>query len=258
MNISSTQHEDVVLVEFSDPESFNAFETKTFAALEDAVTDAADAGARALVLAGAGRAFSSGADVGTFVSGVKDKNSGVMMTYTVSAAHSLLRTLRSGPPVVAAINGVAAGAALGIACACDLRLSATTATFVSGFVRIGATPDSSVSYYLPRLVGMGRAAEMLLQNRKVTADEAFAWGLVAEVVEQEALLDRALTIAKELAAGPQQALRRTRCLLDTSCTDTLETHLDREADVIIEASRGAEFAEGVVAFTKKRAPIFPR
>jgi 2-(1,2-epoxy-1,2-dihydrophenyl)acetyl-CoA isomerase len=158
--------------------------------------------------------------------------------------------------VIAAVNGPAAGAGLSLACACDLRLAADTASFVPAFIGIGLVPDSGGSYFIARLLGAARAFEWMTSNRKLTAAEAHAWGLVSEVVEADALAARAAGVAGLYATAPTRGVGMTKRLFDQAQNATLEEQLELEAELQSAATQTKDFAEGVAAFLEKRAPRF--
>jgi 2-(1,2-epoxy-1,2-dihydrophenyl)acetyl-CoA isomerase len=158
--------------------------------------------------------------------------------------------------VIAAVNGVCAGAGLSLACACDIRIASDAAFFVPGFVGIGLIPDSGGTHFIQRLLGTPRAFEWMTSNRRLTAAEAHAWGLVSEVVEADAFEARVAERAAELAAGPTRAIALTKRLFDAAGTNTLEQQLELEAELQTEASQTEDFREGVASFTEKRAPEF--
>jgi 2-(1,2-epoxy-1,2-dihydrophenyl)acetyl-CoA isomerase len=158
--------------------------------------------------------------------------------------------------VLAAVNGVCAGAGLSLACACDIRLASDAAFFVPGFVGIGLIPDSGGTYFLQRLLGTPRAFEWMTSNRRLTAAEAHAWGLVSEVVEADSFPARVAEHAAELAAGPTRAIARTKRLFGEAATSTLEEQLEREAGAQAEMAKSDDFREGVAAFGEKREARF--
>src|SRR5205823_201960 len=139
-------------------------------------------------------------------------------------------------------------------CACDLRIAADTANFVPAFIGIGLVPDSGGSFFVARLLGPARAFEWMTSNRKLTAAEAHAWGLVSEVVEADTLAARAAAVAAGYAAAPTRGIGMTKRLLDRAARSTLEEQLELEAQLQTAATRSADFAEGVAAFLEKRAP----
>jgi 2-(1,2-epoxy-1,2-dihydrophenyl)acetyl-CoA isomerase len=154
------------------------------------------------------------------------------------------------------VNGPAAGAGLSLACACDLRIAADSASFVPAFIGIGLVPDSGATWLVPRLIGPARAFEWLTQNRKLSAAEAHAWGLVDEVVEADTLSARTAEVAARYAEGPTRAIGMTKRLLEGSETATLEEQLEREAQLQNAATQTDDFREGVNAFLEKRPPRF--
>jgi 2-(1,2-epoxy-1,2-dihydrophenyl)acetyl-CoA isomerase len=159
-------------------------------------------------------------------------------------------------PVIAAVNGACAGAGLSLACACDIRIAADTAAFVPGFVGIGLIPDSGGTYFIHRLLGAPRAFEWMSSNRKLTAAEAHAWGLVSEVVEADSLANRTAELATMYAALPTRAIGMTKRLFDHADTATLEEQLEYEAQLQAAAVQTDDFREGVAAFVEKRSPSF--
>ena len=159
-------------------------------------------------------------------------------------------------PVLAAINGPAAGAGLALAMACDLRIAARSARLVPAFLGIGLVPDSGLSQTLPRLIGAAAAFEWLVSGRAMPADEAKQLGLINRVVEDDELAGEAATLAATLADGPTAAIGMTKALIDGSAARSFEQQLDEEAALQARAAAGADFAEGVAAFLEKRPPRF--
>ena len=158
--------------------------------------------------------------------------------------------------MIASVNGACAGAGLSLAAACDIRIAADTAAFVPGFVGIGLVPDSGGTYFIHRLLGAPRAFEWMTSNRKLTAAEAYAWGLVSEVVEADVLAARAAELAGAYAAAPTRAIGMTKRLFDHADNATLEEQLELEAQLQEVATQTADFGEGVAAFREKRPPRF--
>src|SRR5205807_1753056 len=159
--------------------------------------------------------------------------------------HVNVRAIRSlEKPVIAAVNGVCAGAGLSLACACDIRLASAAAFFVPGFVGIGLIPDSGGTYFLQRLLGTARAFEWMTSNRRLTAAEAHAWGLVSEVVEADSFPATVAERAAELAAGPTRAVALTKRLYDEAASSTLEEQLEREAEAQAQAAQTDDFRQG--------------
>jgi 2-(1,2-epoxy-1,2-dihydrophenyl)acetyl-CoA isomerase len=159
-------------------------------------------------------------------------------------------------PVIAAVNGACAGAGLSFACACDIRIASDAATFVPGFVGIGLVPDAGGTYFLHRLLGAPRAFEWMTSNRRLTAAEAHAWGVVSEVVEADALAARAGELGAFYAGLPTRAIGMTKRLFDNADTATLDEQLELEAQLQSVAVQSDDFREGVAAFLEKRPPRF--
>jgi 2-(1,2-epoxy-1,2-dihydrophenyl)acetyl-CoA isomerase len=241
----------VQTITLNRPDKLNAFTRAVHDGLREALEAAASPDVRAVVLTGAGRGFSAGQDLTEFGKG-GDVGSLLRATYHVNV--NLIRALEK--PVIAAVNGVCAGAGLSLACACDIRLASDAAFFVPGFVGIGLIPDSGGTYFIQRLLGTPRAFEWMTSNRRLTAAEAHAWGLVSEVVETDAFEARVAERAAGLAAGPTRAIAGTKRLFDAASTNTLEEQLELEAELQTEASQTEDFREGVAAFVEKRAAEF--
>jgi 2-(1,2-epoxy-1,2-dihydrophenyl)acetyl-CoA isomerase len=203
------------------------------------------------VLTGAGRGFCAGQDLKEF-GDTPDIGDALRETYHPNVL--AIRALEK--PVIAAVNGACAGAGLSLACACDIRIAADTAAFVPGFVGIGLIPDAGGTYFVHRLLGASRAFEWMSSNRRLTAAEAHAWGLVSEVVEADALPARAAELAATYAALPTRAIGMTKRLFDHADTATVEEQLEMEAQLQAAAAQSDDFREGVAAFVEKREPRF--
>jgi 2-(1,2-epoxy-1,2-dihydrophenyl)acetyl-CoA isomerase len=242
----------VLTITLNRPDVLNAFNTAMHAALRGALKEARDDEVRAVVITGAGRGFCVGQDLSEFKEGAADVGNRLRATY-----HPNILALRAlEKPVIAAVNGPAAGAGMSFACGCDIRIASDAASFVPAFVNIGLVPDSGATYFVTRLLGYARALEWLCSGRKLTAAEAHAWGLVSEVVESDSLQARAGELAATLAALPTKAIGMTKRLLERGATAQLEDQLEWEAQLQSAAVKGADFAEGVQAFLEKRKPDF--
>jgi 2-(1,2-epoxy-1,2-dihydrophenyl)acetyl-CoA isomerase len=242
----------VLTITLNRPDVLNAFNREMHRALAAALKEARDGGVRAVVLTGAGRGFCVGQDLTEFREAPGDIGSRLRESY-----HPNIRAIRAlEKPVIAAVNGAAAGAGMSLACACDLRLAADSATFVPAFINIGLIPDSGGSYFVTRILGPARAFEWLASGKRLTAAEAHAWGLVTEVVEADALAGRAGELAAQLAELPTRGVGMTKRLLDHAVTATLEEQLEREAQLQAAATKTEDFKEGVAAFLEKRPPRF--
>ena len=240
----------VLTITLNRPEVFNAFNVALHAGLRDALAEAADPAVRAVVLTGAGRGFCAGQDLKEFAEMPESIRERLEQTY-----HPSIRAIRALPkPVIAAVNGPCAGAGLSLACACDLRIAAESATFVPGFIGIGLVPDSGGSWFVHRLLGFARAFEWMSSNRKLTAAEAHAWGLVSEVADD--LPARAAELAATYAGLPTRGIGLTKQLFEHAFAASLDEQLELEAALQQEATGTADFAEGVAAFLEKRPPRF--
>lgn len=242
----------VQTITLNRPDVLNAFNRAMHDALAAALREARAADVRAVVVTGAGRGFCVGQDLTEFREAPGDIAERLRRSYHPNVL--AIRALEK--PVIAAVNGAAAGAGLSFACACDVRIAADSATFVPAFINIGLIPDSGGSFFVHRLLGYARAFEWLTSGRRVSAGEAHAWGLVSEVVEAERLSERAAELAQELAAMPTRGVAMTKRLLDGAAARTLEEQLELEAQLQAAATRTEDFREGVAAFLEKRAPAF--
>ena len=256
--ISLSQADHVSTITLDRPDVLNAFNDAFSGEMLDALrTCERDASTRVIIITGAGRAFSSGQDLGDlkakYVPGhVPELGDDLRRRYDPMIKK--IRGLRT--PVIASVNGVAAGAGCSLALACDLRIVSEHATFIEVFVNVGLVPDSASTWTLPRLVGWGRAMEMCLTGRPVKAEEALAIGLVNQVVAAEDLAEATRAVAQRLAALPGKALALTKKLLNESYGRTLEDQLEAEAFAQDTAGRTSDHFEGVTAFLEKRTPEF--
>ena len=242
----------VLTITLNRPEVFNAFNRVLQLALRAALEDAADPSVRAVVITGAGRGFCAGQDLREL--GELSGSIGDALEETYHPNVRLIRSLEK--PVLAAINGPVAGAGLSLASACDVRVASDAASFVPGFAGIGLVPDAGGTWFLHRLLGFARAFEWMSSNRRLTADEALAWGLVSEVVPAASFEERVAAIAAEWATRPTRAVAMTKRLFESAHTATLEEQLALEAELQQGAMQTADFAEGVAAFREKRPPSF--
>jgi 2-(1,2-epoxy-1,2-dihydrophenyl)acetyl-CoA isomerase len=242
----------VLTITFNRPEVYNAFNRPLHAALREALTEAQDSAVRCVVITGAGKGFCAGQDLKEF--GAVSESIGDALEASYHPNVRLVRGLAK--PVIAAVNGPAAGAGLSFACACDLRVAAESATFVPGFVGIGLVPDAGGTWFVHRLLGFARAFEWMSSNRRLSAAEALDWGLVSEVIPDGAFAARVAELAAEWAARPTLAIGRTKQLFEHAYAAALDAQLALEAQLQQESVGTADFAEGVGAFLEKRAPSF--
>jgi 2-(1,2-epoxy-1,2-dihydrophenyl)acetyl-CoA isomerase len=238
------------------PDRLNSFNTAMHAEVREALDKVAGSDARVLVLTGAGRGFCAGQDLGDRAvapgAGAVDLGESIEKNYK-----PLILALRSLPlPVIAAVNGVAAGAGANIALACDLVIAARSASFVQAFAKLGLIPDSGGTWFLPRLIGNARALGLTLLGDKLPAEQAAQWGLIWRCVEDPELPNVVDGLATQLAAAPTRGLARTKQAIHEGWGRTLEQQLDIERDYQRELGYTADYAEGVAAFSQKRAPQF--
>jgi 2-(1,2-epoxy-1,2-dihydrophenyl)acetyl-CoA isomerase len=250
--VETTRAEGVLTITLNRPDVLNAFNTEMHRRLAAALGDAQADQVRAVVLTGAGRGFCVGQDLTEFREAPGDIGARLRQNYHPNVL--AIRALEK--PVIAAVNGAAAGAGLSIACACDLRIAADSASFVPAFIGIGLIPDSGGSYFIRRLVGTARAFEWMTTNRKLSAAEAHEWGLVNEVVKADRLGARAAELAGLYATLPTKGIAMTKRLFDHAEHATLEEQLELEAELQTAATQTEDFREGVAAFLEKRPPRF--
>jgi 2-(1,2-epoxy-1,2-dihydrophenyl)acetyl-CoA isomerase len=246
----------VAHVTLNRPEAANAIDLELAQELLRAVLRCdEDPDVRAVLISGAGDMFCVGGDLKSFTEqGAQLPHHLKELTTYLHAAVS--RMARMDPPVVAAVHGVAAGAGMSLACACDLVVAAESARFTMAYSNAGLTPDGSSTYYLPRLVGFKRAMELALTNRQLSAQEAEEWGIASRVVPDEDLSENAAELASQLGAGAPKALGGAKRLLHMSWTETLETQMEHETQTIAEMARTADGREGISAFVEKRSAKF--
>jgi len=249
--VETTRDGAVLTITLNRPDVLNAFNADLHRALSSALGDAQADDVRAVVITGAGRGFCVGQDLTEFREAPGDIGERLRGNYHPN----ILALRRLEKPVLAAVNGPAAGAGLSFACACDLRLAAASATFVPAFINIGLVPDSGGTYFVRRLLGTARAFEWMTSGR-LSAVEALEWGLVSEVVEDKKLAERAAERAAALAAMPTRGIGLTKRLFDHAENATLEEQLELEAQLQTAATKTADFREGVDAFLEKREPRF--
>lgn len=214
-----------------------------------------DPAVRTVVITGAGSHFCAGGDLKSFTSQGKDLPFHIkeVTTYLHSA---ISRMIRMSAPVIAAVNGYAVGAGMSLALACDIVLAARSARFSVAYTRVGLTPDGSMSYFLPRTVGLKRALELTLTNRMLSAQEAFEMGIVTQVVPGEELLTQANQLAMQLASGPSKSFGEAKRLMHRGWNETLETQMEDESQTIADITRTTDTQEGICAFVEKRTPKF--
>jgi len=250
--VETTREGGVLTITLNRPDVLNAFTADMHRELVGAFKDARDPEVRAVVVTGAGRGFCVGQDLNEFGEAARDIAGRLRRHYhpTVLAVRELEK------PVLAAVNGPAAGAGLSFACACDLRIAGESATFVPAFINIGLVPDMGGTFFVRRLLGTSRAFEWMTSGRRLGAGKALDWGLVSEVVPDDRLAERAAERAAELAAMPTRGIALSKRLFDSAEYSTLEEQLELEAQLQAAATQTNDFREGVDAFLEKRDPRF--
>jgi 2-(1,2-epoxy-1,2-dihydrophenyl)acetyl-CoA isomerase len=244
------------VITLNRPDKLNAVNDAMHQALRRALGDAeADESCRALLLTGAGRGFCTGQDLSDRLA--KSGESVVLGGAQETFYNPLVRKLRSLPfPVVAAVNGVAAGAGANIALACDIVLAGRSANFIQSFARVGLVPDSGGTWILPRLVGSARAKGLALLAEPLSAEKAEQWGLIWKCVDDAALASEAQKLCEHFATAPTQGLALIKQALNASVGNSLDAQLDLERDLQKVASLTPDYAEGVRAFIEKRKANF--
>ncbi len=250
--VEITRDGSVLTITLNRPDVLNALNRSVHDGIAAGLEEAKDPAVRAVVITGAGRGFCVGQDLQEFGSGAGDVAQNLRDNY-----HRNVLAIRAlEKPVIAAVNGAAAGAGMSLALACDARIAADSASFVPAFIKIGLVPDSGGTWLVRRLLGTARAFEWLTTGRRVDAEEARGWGLVNEVVPAGELLARAREVADLYAAMPTRAVWHTKRLLDAAEDSSFEEQLELEATTQAELTRSPDFTEGVAAFLEKRDARF--
>jgi len=251
-----TAHQGYRVITLNRPQRLNAFNEHMHRALAAVLAEAeSDGSCRALLLTGAGRGFCAGQDLTDRLA--KPGETIVLGSTLEKFYNPLVRKLRALPfPVIAAVNGIAAGAGANVALACDIVLAARSASFVQAFAKIGLAPDAGGSWFLPRLVGPARARALALLAEPLPAETAESWGLIWKAVDDDQLMSEAEKLCVHFSTGPTVGLALTKRALDAAETNDLSTQLDLERDLQREAGATPDYAEGVRAFFEKRPPRF--
>lgn len=255
IELERKEDESVVLIYLNRPSARNAMNYEMVSELCQCINSLFDNdNIGCLILTGKGKTFSVGGDIKEFIIASDPVN---YMAKLVSKLHEGIKLIESSEiPIIAAINGACFGAALGYVCACDLRFCIDKASFGAAFTGIGLSPDSSTSYYLPKLVGLSLASEMILLNRILRSEEAEENNLINRVITEESFMSEILKIGSHLAKAPLQALKRSKKLIKNSYSNSLHEHLLEEAKYIKDCAGTLDFKEGISAFLEKRSPSF--
>ena len=250
--------ENIATITLNRPDVLNAVNEAMGRELLEALKIAArDDNARSLIITGRGRAFCAGEDIQALREQYERGENPRLGERLLYKYNPIIRRIRQTPkPIIAAINGVAAGAGAGIAYACDIRTAADTAKFIQAFIRIGLAPDSGTSYFLPRLVGLAKALELSLTGEELSSKDAERLGLVAKVVPADQLIPTTRELAAKLAEGPTKATGLTKRALNKSVGSDLESVLEYESYIQEIAGATSDHAEAVRAFFEKRKPTF--
>ena len=256
--IQSDVRQAVCVITLNRPDSLNALNIEVATELQAAIRSALDSHMRAIVLTGAGRAFSAGGDLREMEAiGNRDGRIEAFFDEPLRVLNETVLLIREAPvPLIAAVNGVASGGGCSLALACDLVVAAESARFNQAFIKIGLTPDCGSTFVLPRLIGWKRAAELMFTGDLISAPQAQEMGLINSVVPDAELMDRTLSLAERLAAAPTAAIARIKKLLEASATNDCRSQLELEREAQLESGKTQDFIEGVSAFLEKRPPRF--
>lgn len=249
----------VALITLNRPDRLNAYTLPMLHELEEALSQAeGDDTVRALVLTGAGRAFCAGQSVRELADTLDTEDEEIdLLAHLERGIHPIIRRMRRmQKPIIGAINGVAAGAGASLAFACDLRVAADTAQFIQAFVNVGLIPDAGSTFFLPRLVGLGRALELAFTGTPIDAGSAEHIGLVNRVVPAAQLMEASIELACQLAQGPTAVIGLTKRAMNRSWLLNLDDALQYEGELQNIAGNAEEYREGIAAFMEKRRPNF--
>jgi 2-(1,2-epoxy-1,2-dihydrophenyl)acetyl-CoA isomerase len=246
---------NIAWIYLNRPDVFNSFNREMALSLQTSLDNCAvDGNVRAIVITGNGKAFCAGQDLKEVTTPELNPGFRKILEEHYNPIIQKIRTIEK--PIIAAVNGVAAGAGANIALACDIVVASEHGSFIQAFSKIGLVPDSGGTFFLPRLIGFQKASALMMLGDKVSAAEALAMGLIYKEYPTSTFLEEVMTLANTLAKMPTKALGLTKRLLNQSMTNTLEQQLAQESDLQIEASSSYDYNEGVSAFVEKRTPEF--
>ncbi|WP_299247201.1 enoyl-CoA hydratase-related protein [uncultured Aquimarina sp.] len=254
-SIELTIENGIAKVTLNRPETFNSFNREMALRLQDTL-DACETNdeVRAIILTGNGKAFCAGQDLKEVTSPELNPGFRKILEEHYNPIVKRIRSIEK--PIIAAVNGVAAGAGANIALACDIVVASEVVSFIQAFSKIGLIPDSAGTFFLPRLIGFQKASALMMLGDKVTAKEAEELGMLYKVFPAETFEEEVLKLASKVAEMPTKALGLTKRLLNQSMVNTLDQQLAIESDMQIEAAESEDYAEGVNAFIQKRKPVF--
>lgn len=253
------EHQDAVTkITLNRPQSLNALSEQLLIELRAALEEAARSETcRCVLLTGAGRGFSSGADLVDAAKSLKPGERPDLGAPLETTYHPVLRAIRATPkPVIAALNGTAAGAGLNIALACDIVIAARSAKLIQAFIKIGLVPDAGGTWSIPRLIGRARATRWMMTGDSLMADKALEWGLLTDVFDDEQLPAEAEALAQRLSKMPTKALGEIKRLMDASMDNGLDAQCAMEAGIQTQVGFSDDAMEGIMSFIQKRAPNF--
>jgi 2-(1,2-epoxy-1,2-dihydrophenyl)acetyl-CoA isomerase len=255
MTFIKTETEGSVLrITLNRPDKFNSFNREMALQLQDALDHAKkDKSVRAVFLTGEGKAFCAGQDL---AEAMDKEGPGISRIVSEHYNPIILRIRNLEKPVICAVNGVAAGAGANIALACDVVIAGSSVSFIQAFSKIGLIPDSGGTFFLPRLIGFGKASALMMLGDKVSATDAEKMGMIYKVSEDGNLQAEAMTIAKTLADMPTIGIGLTKKLMNQSMHNSLDQQLKAEGDEQVKAAQSYDYNEGVNAFLEKRKPVF--
>lgn len=253
--ITSETKNKVAHITLNREKAFNSFNREMAFAFQDALTKASqNPGIRAILITGAGKAFSAGQDLKEVTDKKQHPGFEKILEEHYNPIIKLIRDIDK--PVIAAVNGVAAGAGANVALACDIVVASEKAAFIQAFSQIGLVPDSGGTFFLPRLIGFQKASALAMLGDKISAEEAGKMGMIYTYFSAEEFEDKSIALAEKLAKMPTQALAKTKKLLNASMQNSLDDQLDLEAKHQIESAESKDYEEGVNAFIEKRKPEF--
>ena len=255
MNFISTQlKNNVLIITLNRPDKFNSFNREMALELQNELDNAENNElVRSIVLTGTGKAFCAGQDL---AEAIDPNGPGIEKIVREHYNPIILKIRKIEKPIIAAVNGVAAGAGANIALACDIVIAAQSSTFIQAFSKIGLVPDSGGTFFLPRLIGFQNASALMMLGDKVSATDAQSMGMIYKVFSDETFMDEVLKLADNLSKMPTKAIGYTKRLLNESMTNNLQEQLIQEGSLQVEAANSYDYKEGVSAFLEKRKPDF--